>query len=101
VNGKRPPDGTRFAFVCAFGDWQVQAAPRARSDMGGAVDLFRAMCEAHRDHIFTEHTEAEREAMRAQLIRMSAPENITQRRGKDHAASFLTGVPLPRWWVDR
>lgn len=97
----RPPDATRYVFVCAFEDWQVQAAPRARSDVGGAVELFRAVCEAHREHIFTDHSENQREAMRQRLMRMQAPEGITLRRSPDQAAGFMLGSPLPPWWVDR
>lgn len=99
--GMKRPDVCRLVFVCASGDWQIQAAPRARSDMGGADDTLRAMAEAHRVHIFEEHTEAEREAMRDALIRMGASEDITRRRGSDSASAYLTGVPLPCWWVDR
>lgn len=97
----RPPDATRFVLVCAFGDWQVQAAPRARSDLGGAVELYRAVCEAHRAHIFEDHSDAQREAMRLQLMRMEAPESVTWKRSPDQAAGFMLGSPLPPWWVDR
>jgi hypothetical protein len=98
---RRPPDVCKHVFVCAFGDWQVQAAPRARSDLGGAVATFYEAADAHRVHIFAEHTEAQREAMRSHLQRIQAPEEITRRRGGDSAAAFLVAVALPRWWVDR
>lgn len=94
----RPPDVCRFVLVCGFEDWQIQAAPRARSDMGGARETFLAVCEAHRVHIFEDHTEAEREAMRSQLERMQTPGIAANR---EHAAGMLVGVPLPRWWVDK
>lgn len=96
-----PPDVCKHVFVCAFGDWQVQTAPRARSDLGGAIPAFYAAAEAHRVHIFAEHTESQREAMRTQLQRMGAPEDLTRRREVDDASAFMLGVPLPRWWVDR
>lgn len=95
------PDVCKLVFLCAAGDWQIQAAPRARSDMGGANDTLYAIADAHRVHIFEEHTEVEREAMRARLVEMGAPEDVTRRRGGDSASAYLTGVPLPRWWVDR
>lgn len=95
------PDVCRLVFLCAAGDWQVQVAPRARSDIGGADETLREVAEAHRVHVWEEHTEAEREAMRAQLVRMGAPDDITRRRGGDTASAFMTGVELPRWWVDR
>lgn len=98
---RRPPDVCKHVFVCAFGDWQVQAGPRARSDIGGAIDTFYAAAEAHRVHIFAEHTESEREAMRRQLQRMQAPDDLTRRRGEDSTSAYLMAVPLPRWWVER
>lgn len=98
---RRPPDICKHVLVCAFGDWQVQAAPRARSDLGGAVATFYAAAEAHRVHIYAEHTEPQREAMRSELQHMQAPEDITRQRGGDSAAAFLVAVPLPRWWVDK
>ena len=98
---RRPPDVCKHVFVCAFGDWQVQTGPRARSDIGGAIDTFREVADAHRVHIFTEHTEPQREAMRSELLRMGAPDDITRRRGDDSASAFMLATPLPRWWVER
>lgn len=99
MNGK-PPDVCRFVFVCAFEDWQVQAAPRARSDLGGALDTFRELADAHRVHVFEDHTHAEREEMRRRLERLHAPAEITRRR-EGHSAGMLVGLPLPLWWVDK
>lgn len=95
------PDVCRLVFLCAAGDWQVQVAPRARSDLGGANDTLREVADAHRVHVFEDHTEAEREAMREALIRMGASVDMTRRRGDGQASAFMTGVPVPRWWVDR
>ena len=97
---KRPPDVCLHVFMCARGDWQVQVGPRARSDIGGAIDTFRELADAHRVHIYEEHTKDERESMRAQLQRMQAPEDITRQRGGDSSAAYLMASPLPRWWVD-
>lgn len=96
-----PPDVVRFVFVCGYRDWQVQVAPRANSDLGGAAETFRALAEAHRAHSFEDHTEAEREAMRRELVRLGAPDRITLPRGDQHAAGLMAGIELPRWWVDK
>jgi len=98
---RRPPDICKHVLMCAFGDWQVQMAPRARSDIGGAVDAFYAAADAHRVHIYADHTKDQREAMRRKLQSMQAPEDITRQRGGDSSAAFLVAVPLPRWWVER
>ena len=96
----KPPDLCKYVFVCALGDWQIQAAPRARSDVGGHAELFQAIAEAHRDHCWTDHSEADWEAMRKALVRVGAPDNIT-RPAEGHQSGMMGGVPLPRWWVDR
>lgn len=98
---RRPPDICKHVFICAFGDWQVQVGPRARSDIGGAVDTFYEVGEAHRVHIFAEHTESERESMRRQLQGMNAPEDMTRRGPDGRTAAYLMAVPLPRWWVEK
>ena len=96
----KPPDVCKFVFVCAHGDWQVQLAPRVRSDLGGAVEAFREIAEAHRDHIVADHTDAEAEVMRRTLARLGAPESITS-PADGHMSGAMFGTPLPRWWVDR
>lgn len=95
------PDLCQFVFACPYGDWQVDVPPRVRSDLGGGAEAFRAMAEAHRDHIYADHTELQREAMRRQLQRMGAPESITTKRSAGGASGLLAGVELPRWWVHR
>jgi hypothetical protein len=97
----KPPDVCRFVFVCAFADWQVQAAPRVRSDLGGAIETFKAIAEAHRAHMFEDHADADRETMRRVLVRMGAPDEVTRRQGDGHLSGAMAGVPLPLWWVDR
>lgn len=97
----RPPDVCEHVFTCGFGDWQVQVAPRVRSDLGGAIDTFRAIAEAHRDHIFAEHTDAQREAMRATLERGGGPVVDLRQRQDGTTTAFLLAVPLPKWWVNK
>lgn len=98
---RRPADVCLFVFVCPFRDWQIQAAPRARSDMGGYVPTIQAIAEAHRLHIFTEHTDAERGTLNGLMMRMGAPDEILRRQAEGQTAAGLVGVELPRWWVDR
>lgn len=53
-----------------------------------------AMAEAHRVHVFGEHTEGQRAAM------VASQPGLRMANG-DAPTAFLIGVPLPRWWVDR
>ena len=96
----RPPDICKFVFVCAFEDWQVQAAPRVKSDLGGHTETLRAIAEAHRVHIYDDHTEADRETMRKRLESIGAPDSVAH-PPEGHSAGMLLGVGLPRWWVDK
>jgi hypothetical protein len=98
---RRPPNVCGFVFVCPLRDWQIQAAPRARSDMGGYVPTIQAIAEAHRAHLFTEHTASERGELSALMVQMGAPEEIARRQAEGQAAGGLVGVELPLWWVDR
>jgi hypothetical protein len=79
-----PPDLTAYVFCCPDCRWQIQASPKARSELGGHDELMRAIVEALSAHQ-TEH-----------------PDVTTTATGPDgRDANVAVPVPLPRWWVHR
>lgn len=92
-----PVDLCQYVFTCSMSDWQIQVSPGARSDLGGAVETYTAICEAHMHHVVDDHSPAQLDAMQAELREMGAPLTVT-----DHPdglkASYMNGVPLPGWW---
>jgi hypothetical protein len=93
------PDACAFAFVCAYGDWQIQCSPGVRSDMGGNQEAFVAMMEAHAAHIMADHTDRERLVMRRALQRMGAPASLFE--DPELSNGMALGHPVPDRWRDR
>lgn len=93
------PDLCRVVFVCPLGDWQIDVTQRGRSDHGGGAPAVMACGEAHRVHIYDDHTTAERVAMTAEAIKMGAvrPDTIPE----DGVGVALIGTPVPVWWVNQ
>lgn len=76
----RPPDVICYVFMCLLCPWTVQLGPRARSELGGAIQAYRAVAEAGAEHYASDHPSW---------------------RPSDTLDGALCATILPRWWVER
>lgn len=97
------PDVTRYVFMCLVCPWSVQLGPRARSELGGAIEAYRAIAEVAQEHYATDHPSwRPSDSLRddevepgEQLLPGEPVYKVSE------AAGAVMAELLPRWWVER
>lgn len=99
----RPPDVTRYVYLCLVCPWSVQLGPRARSELGGAIEAYRAVAEVAQEHYAADHPSwrpsdrygGDDVEFGEQLLPGEPVHKLSE------ASGAVMAQRLPRWWVER